>query len=99
VVEGSEASAEGVVKTAKGAAALEREDVGGLFHDAELASLSVGVAADLAEWSGGEKSALLAGLDFGSGAGDGLRELCRPGILVAEEPEGATLRTSRAEAR
>ena len=43
MIERSEASAEGMVKAAKDSAALEWKDVGGLFDDAEFASLAIGV--------------------------------------------------------
>ena len=97
VVEGGKAAAEGVVKTAEGAAALEGEDVGGLLDDAEFTALAFRVAADATEGSGGEKPALAARLDLLGCMADRLCELGRAGVLVPEEPKGAALRAAGAE--
>ena len=48
VVEWREASAQGVVKPAKNAAAFEREDIGRLFDHAEFLVLPSGLGADAA---------------------------------------------------
>jgi hypothetical protein len=91
VVEWREASAQGVVKPSKNSAAFERENVGRLLHDAEFLVLPSGLGANATQLLLGEKTALAARMDRGGGAGDGLRELGRPGIFVPKEPKRTTL--------
>lgn len=63
VVQRGKAAAECVVKTLKDAAALEREDVGGLLDDADFLPLARGLEADFAKFRDGEEAAFFAGVD------------------------------------
>jgi hypothetical protein len=91
VVEWREASAQGVVKASKNSAAFERENIGRLLHDAEFLVLPSGLGADATQFLLGEKTALAARMDRRGGAGDGLRELGRPGVFVTKEPKRTPL--------
>jgi curli biogenesis system outer membrane secretion channel CsgG len=73
-----------VVKPSKNSAAFERENVGGLLHDAELLALANRLGADAAKLLLGEKTTLAARVDRSGGGGDGLRKLGGPGVFVTK---------------
>ena len=85
VVEGAEAAVEGVVAAAEGTAALEGEDVGGLFDDAEEGVVAGGVVAKgAAEAAAGEEATGGAEEDVGAGGVEGLGEVGGGGVGGAE---------------
>ena len=94
VVERREASAQGVVKAAKNAAAFEREDVGRLLHNAEFLALARGLRADAAQFFFREKSALATRMDRRRSRADGLGELRWACVFVTEQPKRAAFRTA-----
>jgi len=57
VIEGSEAPAKGVVKAVKRSRAFEGKNVGGVFDDANLFTVPLGVFANFAKFINGEETA------------------------------------------
>jgi hypothetical protein len=67
MVERSEAATQGVVEASENTTALEGENVGGLLDDAEFATLTRRLLANLAKFLDGKKSALVARMEAGGG--------------------------------
>jgi hypothetical protein len=88
VVQGGEPAAEGVVVAAEDPGALDGQDVGGLFHDAEEGRVPVRGGADGAAVRGGEEAAHGAGGDVPVHRDEGFGEGERGFSGLLEEPEG-----------
>ena len=98
-VEGREASAEGVVAAREASGAFEGEDVGGVFHDAEFAGGSCGIATNGAEIGICEESALAAGTEGCGRMGEGVGERGGTGGRVGQKPESHAFGTAGSDAR
>ena len=87
-VERGELSAKGMVSAPEDSRPLERQDVGGGLHDAELTSRTRLVAAEGTLSRLSEESAQTAGPQRFAGRGDRGDELIRLGIRGSKHPEG-----------
>lgn len=70
MIEGSEASAEGVVEAVKRGRTFERKNVGGVFDDADLFAVTPCVFANFAKFIDGEEAAFGARANGFRRAGD-----------------------------
>lgn len=98
VIEGSEASAEGVVKAVKRARAFERKNVGGVFDDADLFAPPLVNFADFAKVIDGKEATFGARANGFRRAGDSRCERSGVGVFVTEEPKGNAFCTAGADA-
>jgi len=98
VIEGSETSAEGVVKAVKRARAFERKNVGGVFDDADLFAPPLVNFADFAKVIYGKEATFGARANGFRRAGDSRCERSGVGVFVTEEPKGNAFCTAGADA-
>ena len=99
MVERRNLAAEGMISTAKCARFFQRENVSGLFCDAEQISRSRSVGADFADFVDSKESTQIAGMDRLTRVHNGARNLLRLIAPRAHHPERNPLGGARPDAR